>query len=291
MPSLKETTKALLERHGIRPRKTWGQNFMVDPNFARAIARAAAPDKHKLMLEIGPGAGALTRALLDADAHTQIIAVEVDPRMIQVLQDEFAEEIDRGRLTLIACDALSGKHALNDQWVSAFMAQSRNTQRPHRVLCANLPYQIAAPLIANLATSDGAEAICEKLIVTIQLELAERLLGQPDSKAYGPLAAYLHLRAEGKILRRIGPEAFWPRPKVSSAVLELRLRPWDEIPFPPHQARPFMDFLQRVFQNRRKTLRATLRASLPRNDPRGTTRAETLPPMTLLELHRSCDGG
>ena len=284
--------RALLKHHGIRPRKALGQNFLTDPNFARAVARAAEPDARTVVLEIGPGTGSLTRALLAGHPRARVLAVELDPRLAGLLKDELAPEIDADRLTLIEGDALRSKHALNSRWVAELRRISSIENRPRRILCANLPYQIAGPLIANLAVppEDGGDEIVDRIVVTVQLEMAEKLLGVAGSKNYGPLAAFLALRAEGRILRRVGPEAFWPRPKVSSAVLELRLKPWTRTPLSKAEANDYLALLGRLFGRRRKALRGCLRGKLAADDPRAAMRAESLAPEELLRLFRDVQG-
>lgn len=163
------------------------------------------------------------------------------------------------------------------------------------MLCANLPYNAATPLIANLALPmpGGPETFVARIVATIQLELAERLLGAPGGNDYGPLAALLALRARGSIARKIGGEVFWPRPQVSSAVVELDLIPWPDCALRPDEARAFAEFLAQLFQQRRKTLRAALKTAglkLDAADPRVMQRAEDLPPLELLELFRTIRG-
>lgn len=293
LPQLKQ----LLEAHGLRPRKRLGQNFLVDPNFARAVAAAAAPGEGTLVVEVGPGAGALTEALLAADPHARVLAVELDGGLARLLRSEFATAIDTGALTLLEGDVLDGKHALNPELVAAALRISRDERRPRRVLCANLPYNAATPLLANLAlplpASAGApvdERLVEKAIATVQLELAERLLGAPGGADYGPLAALLALRARGRILRKVGPEVFWPRPQVHSAVVELEYRPWPSSRLRVDRALAFQAFVQRLFQQRRKTLHAILKKALPAADPRAPKRAEDMTPDELLALFEAQEG-
>ena len=150
-PSRLAQLKALLAARGLRPRKALGQNFLLDPNFAAAIVRAAGADERTLVLEAGPGTGALTRALLDAHPGARVLAVEMDAGLVELLRDEFSADLAARRLTLLHGDALQGKHGLNAELLRAAALICREESRPRRVLCANLPYSIATPLIANLA--------------------------------------------------------------------------------------------------------------------------------------------
>ncbi|MBI3828895.1 MAG: ribosomal RNA small subunit methyltransferase A [Planctomycetes bacterium] len=291
-----ERLKEALEARGLKPRKAFGQNFLVDPNFAKAVAHAAHADGKTLVLEVGPGTGALTSALLISDPAARVLAVEIDRGLAQLLRDTFAQEIASGRLTLLEGDALSGKHELNAEMLQEMLRISEAEQRPRRVLCANLPYNAATSLIANLTLplessvpDRSAASPVERIVATVQLELAERFFGTPGSNDFGPLAALLALRGKGSIARKVGAHVFWPRPQVSSAVVELDLIPWERCALKPHEAKAFQEFLQKLFQQRRKTLRAAMKTAdllLAPSDERGAKRAEDLDPKTLLELFR-----
>jgi 16S rRNA (adenine1518-N6/adenine1519-N6)-dimethyltransferase len=285
--------KQTLAARGLAPQKTFGQNFMVDTNFATAIARDARIDDKTLVIEVGPGTGCLTRALLDAHAGSRVLAIEIDRGLAALLRESFADVIASGKLTLLEGDVLAGKHELSPQFVEAVRSISAASNRPRRILCANLPYNAATPLLANLAIDNESVEVAEA-VVTIQLEMAERLLANAGEAEYGALSALIALRAERQIIRRVGSEVFWPRPKVSSAVVRLAFKPWggagglrkDEAP-------AFQEFLQKIFSQRRKTIRAVLRpAVLPETldiDPRA--RAEDIAPETLLEMFRHMQPG
>jgi 16S rRNA (adenine1518-N6/adenine1519-N6)-dimethyltransferase len=278
-----EHLRALLTAHGARPRKALGQNFLVDANFCTAIVRAAAPDERTLILEAGPGTGALTSALLQAHPRARVLAMELDPALVRLLRAEFAGELSAGRLTLLEGDVLAGKRLLEPVLVEEAFRVSRAEGRTRRVLCSNLAYNFATPLLANLAAME--QVLVEETVATVQWESAQRFLAAPGGMHYGPLAAFLRLRGGGEVLRRVGPEVFWPRPKVHSAVLRLRLPPWEQTAYrTPREAREFLDFLHLLFGQRRKTLRAILGAA-PAGKLAGA-RAEDLAPEVLLELFR-----
>ena len=272
----------LLAAHGVKPRKFLGQNFLIDPNFALAVAHAAAPDERTLLVEVGPGTGILTRALLDSHPRARVLAIEIDRRLCGLLREELASEIAAGRVTLLEGDVLASKHRINAELLAAGLRISRQEERPRRVLCANLPYHVATPVIANLALE--LVPFVERIVATVQLELAQRFFGAPGTSEFGPLAVLLALRARGSIVRRVGPQVFWPRPRVSSAVVELDLIPWEACALKPERAAAFQALVQKLFQQRRKTLRAVLKGRLRADDPRAILRAEDLPPEELLKL-------
>ncbi len=280
-----ERLKNQLAEYGLRPQKRFGQNFLIDPNFAAAIARQVAPDERTVVLEAGPGTGALTRALLDAHPAARVLAVELDTGLARLLRGVFAPELAAGRLTLVEGDILEGKHGLNPAWVGELLRISEAEGRPRRVLGANLPYNAATPLLANLAEPHEACAcLVERAVATIQKELAERLIAAPGTSAYGPLAAYLALRGRARIVRKVGPEVFWPRPQVHSAVLEIELPPWPQVALPQAQARAYSVWLHRLFQQRRKRIGGLLKGSLPDGHPAAERRAEALTPVQLWDL-------
>jgi 16S rRNA (adenine1518-N6/adenine1519-N6)-dimethyltransferase len=285
--------QTLLAAHGLSPRKVFGQNFMVDSNFAAAIARDARADAQTLLLEVGPGTGILTRALLESHPAAHVLAIEIDRGLAQLLRESLAAEMARQRFTLIEGDALAGKHRVAQEWLAAAHDIMRREGRTRAVLCANLPYNIATPLLANFAGGTTGLDL-ERALVTIQLELAQRLTAAPDSENYGALSAFLAQRADGSVLRRVGGEVFWPRPNVESAVLELRFKAWSETGagLRRAEAEPFQAFLRQVFAQRRKTLRAILKPRIVPAIPGVTpdSRAEALAPEQLLAVHRALEG-
>ena len=292
-PRAKDSLKETLSSRGMAPQKKFGQNFMIDTNFALAVARDAAPGAGTLTLEIGPGTGCLTRAILAADPQARVLAMEIDRGLAELLRETFAAEIDAGRLTLLEGDALESKHELSGEFVAAALEISARENRPRRVLCANLPYNAATPLLANM--SGDAQHLDVKLAVaTVQLELAQRLFGAAGSGDYGALTAYMAMRSKGSIIRKIGNEIFWPRPQVDSAVVKVEYLPFaaEDQPAPDRLRRSeavgFQQFLQKLFSQRRKTLRATLKPKVipAESGISPDARAEDLAPDVLLRLFR-----
>ena len=288
----RNSIQSLLESRGLSPRKMFGQNFMADANFAAAIARDAKLDEKTLAIEAGPGTGLLTRAMLDSHPLARVLAIEIDRGLAALLRETFAADIDSKRLTLLEGDALDGKHRISPALCDEARRIVRDEARPRVTICANLPYNIATPFLANAAVDEQGLGVSSAL-ATIQLELAERLLARPERANYGALSALLGLRAIGRIARRAGAEIFWPRPNVESAVIELNFKPWASGPqrdsLQRGEAQPFQEFIKKVFSQRRKTLRALLKPVPVPHVPGVTpeSRAEALSPEVLLEVFRA----
>jgi 16S rRNA (adenine1518-N6/adenine1519-N6)-dimethyltransferase len=280
---LQDIKNALAER-GLAPQKKFGQNFMADPNFANAVARDAGVDEKTLVIEIGPGTGCLTSALLAAHPQSRVLAVEIDRGLAALLRETFETSLNEKRLTLIEGDALDGKHQLAAAWVNEVKAIRDNEKRSRLVLCANLPYNAATPILANLAMDDDGLAV-SRAIATIQYELAERLFARPGDSNYGALSALLALRSTGSIIRKVGGGIFWPKPQVDSGVIGLDFLPWNNAGLQRSEADGFQDFLQRVFSQRRKMLRAVLKPAQV-SEQFAQKRAEELSPHELLNLYR-----
>jgi 16S rRNA (adenine1518-N6/adenine1519-N6)-dimethyltransferase len=262
---------------------------MIDPNFASAVARDAGVDEKTLIIEVGPGTGCLTRALLDAHPGSRVLAIEIDRGLVALLRETFASDLEAHRLTLIEGDVLESKHSISPAVLETVEAICSSDRRSRRVLCANLPYNIATPLLANAAADTQGLAL-DVALATIQLELAQRLLASAGGDDYGALSAFMKLRADGEILRRIGNEVFWPRPNVDSAVIRLRFKPWSgpDALLRKEEAAAFQQFLQNLFSQRRKTLRAALKPqTLPELGLPADARAEALSGEVLLKLFRA----
>jgi 16S rRNA (adenine1518-N6/adenine1519-N6)-dimethyltransferase len=232
LPPLREVTA----RHGISPRRGLGQNFLFDLNLTARIARAAAPLARATVIEIGPGPGALTRALLAAGAH-RVVAIERDERCLAALAEVSAAF--PGRLELISGDALE----LDPVELSA---------APRKIV-ANLPYNVATALLLG-----WLERIAEyeSLTLMFQREVAERLVAQPHSKSYGRLSVLVQWLTEPQILFDIPARAFVPPPKVTSSV--VRIVPRAE-PFAPAEKSALERITAAAFGQRRKMLRTSLK--------------------------------
>lgn len=278
---------ALFGDLGFHPRGDLGQNFLIDLNLIEFIVEKADIGADDVVLEVGAGTGGLTTFLAQRAGH--VVAVEVDPRVHGVARGAVAEF---DNVTLLLTDVLATKSRLAPMVTDALSRELRAGRQRRLKLVANLPYSVATPVISNLVASD---LDWQAMLVTIQWELAERLRARPGTNDYGALSVWLQSQCRIDVLKKLGPQVFWPRPQVDSAIVQL-------VPDGDGRARLgdrdfFHDFVRRVFAQRRKLLRGVLssmyRDSLTKNDIDGilrkqgcpdTTRAEELPVETLVRL-------
>jgi 16S rRNA (adenine1518-N6/adenine1519-N6)-dimethyltransferase len=236
LPPLRE----VIRRHDLSAKKALGQNFLLDLNLTARIARAAGPLEDVTVVEVGPGPGGLTRALLAAGARG-VIAIERDQRALAALA-EIAEHYP-GRLHVIEGDAL------------AIDMRPQLAHTPVRIV-ANLPYNIATALLVNWLSAEPWPPWYDALVLMFQREVAERIVAAPGNKSYGRLAVFTQWRCEAKILFDIAPSAFVPQPKVTSSVVRMVPR---QNPLPCDRR-----MLERVtaaaFGQRRKMLRQSLKS-------------------------------
>lgn len=199
--------KSLLEREGLWARKSLGQHFLLDLELTRRIVRVAGDLAGKPVLEIGPGPGGLTRALLESDA-SEVVAIEKDSRFIAILDELGPWSGDR--LRLVQSDALLVNEA--DLFAGAAGV----------AIVANLPYNVGTPLLVKWLKSGAWRG---PMTLMFQLEVAERIVAAPGSDAYGRLAVLAQATTDSRIVLRVPPRAFTPPPKVASAVVKLVDRP------------------------------------------------------------------
>ena len=241
LPPLRE----IIARHGLNARRQLGQNFLLDLNLTQRIARAAGDMRGRTILEIGPGPGGLTRALLATEA-IRVVAVERDPRCIPALQE--LAEVFGSRLQVIEADAL----AIDEAELTA--------GAPAR-LVANLPYNIATVLLLKWLRRPN---LFESYTLMFQKEVADRLLAEPRSKAYGRLTVMTQWRCEVRRLFDLPPRAFTPPPKVTSTVVQLVPR---ATPLAPAEPAILERVVAAAFGQRRKMLRAALRTLAAEPEP------------------------
>ncbi|MBB3930882.1 16S rRNA (adenine1518-N6/adenine1519-N6)-dimethyltransferase [Kaistia hirudinis] len=231
----------VIARHGLRAVKALGQNFLLDLNLTGRIARSAGPLKGVTVIEVGPGPGGLTRALLMEGAE-KVVAIERDARCLEALAEIAAHY--PGRLEVIEGDALATDYRA--------LAPAAGPVR----IVANLPYNIATPLLIGWLQTEPWPPFFDRMTLMFQREVAERIVATPDDDAYGRLAVLAGWRAEARLLFDISPKAFTPPPKVVSSVVELIPR---AEPLPCDRAA-----LERVtaaaFGQRRKMLRQSLKS-------------------------------
>ncbi len=260
LPPLREVIAA----HGLRARKSMGQNFLLDLNLTAKIARMAGDLSGCDVLEVGPGPGGLTRGLL-AEGARRVLAVEKDERCLPALAEIAAAW--PGRLEVLNADALE-------------IDPLAHLRPPIRVV-ANLPYNIGTELLVRWLTPPAWPPFWESLTLMFQKEVAQRIVARPGSRTYGRLAILAQWRCEARLVMELPPEAFTPPPKVRSAVVHLRALPEPLFPAPP-------EVLSRVvalaFNQRRKMLRSALRGLGPDIEDRiaaaglrPTDRAEQVP--------------
>ena len=204
LPPLRE----VIRRHDLRAKKSLGQNFLLDLNLTARIARAAGPLDGVDVIEIGPGPGGLTRALL-AQGARRVIAVERDERAVAALEEIVARY--PGRLIIVAGDALT------------FDARPYLGSAPARVV-ANLPYNIATALLVSWLTLEPWPPWYDRLLLMFQREVAQRIVAGPGNKAYGRLSVLAGWRCEARILFDVAGSAFVPPPKVTSSLVSLTPR-------------------------------------------------------------------
>jgi 16S rRNA (adenine1518-N6/adenine1519-N6)-dimethyltransferase len=236
LPPLRE----VIRRHGLAARRSLGQNFLLDLNLTARIARAAGPLEGVTVIEVGPGPGGLTRALLALGAK-RVIAVERDERCVAALH-ELAERFG-DRLTVIAGDAMAvdfSPHVNNG---------------PVRIV-ANLPYNIATALLVGWLTIEPWPPWYEMLVLTFQREVAQRIVATPGTKSYGRLSVLAGWRTTAQMLFDIAPRAFVPAPQVTSSVVRLvpRAQPL------PCERRILERVVEAAFGQRRKMLRQSLKS-------------------------------
>lgn len=235
---------ALLAAHGMRASKALGQHFLADPNTARKIARLAGIGPGDRVLEIGPGIGSLTLALADTGAH--VLALERDRHVLPILAEVLAG--------IEGVEVVEGD-AMDTDWAQV-LGSSRWSDEPDArgwVLVANLPYNIATPLLAGLL--EGAPEI-SRMLVMIQREVGERLAAPLGTRASGAISVKVAYFAEASVVARVPPTVFVPRPRVESVLVRLdrRAEPPVEVPSPSR----LFELVRAGFGQRRKMLRRAL---------------------------------
>lgn len=212
----KQQIQQLLAIAGTRPNKQLGQHFLIDLNLMRLLISHADISSEDVVLEVGPGTGSLTEALTDLAGA--VITVEYDKALAQLVAEQFSHA---GNLTVISSDILRTKNALADE-VLAAIAQAKEKLPGAFKLVANLPYNVSSPVMIILTTQNPA---VEQMHVTVQKEVARRMVAQPGTKDYGGLSIFLAATGSTEIVRVLKPEVFWPRPQVESAIVSYHRDP------------------------------------------------------------------
>lgn len=247
--------KTLLAEHGLHPRHRFGQNFLHDANHMKRIITAAEIAPGDLVLEVGPGTGALSEWLVDAGAR--LVMVEIDRDLEPILRDQIVTS-HSDRVELVIADILASKHEINPAALDALarMSSSAPSQASNLTthafkLIANLPYNVASPLLLNLVIDHPAMSLA---VVMIQREVADRLLAKPGGKDYGPLGILIQAMCEVDRIGTLSPSCFWPAPQVESSVVRLRRRatPMTRAP------RRLAELVHTLFSKRRKQIGSIL---------------------------------
>jgi 16S rRNA (adenine1518-N6/adenine1519-N6)-dimethyltransferase len=265
----------VIARHGLGPKKSLGQNFLFDMNLTRRIARSAAPLAGQTIVEVGPGPGGLTRALLSEGAG-RVLAVERDARALPALEEISAAY--PGIMQVVHGDALA------TDWASLVRGPSK--------VVANLPYNIATPLLIGWLTGPWPPWF-SSLTLMFQKEVAERIVARPASSAYGRLSVISQWRCTARLLFDVNRSAFTPPPKVTSSVVQL-------VPQPERADDCRAAALEQVtaagFGQRRKMLRSSLKSVFPNAEAQlaalgidPTLRAEELTVAQFVDLARQAD--
>ena len=237
-----------LERAGLHPKTKYGQNFLIDLNLLDILIKGSDIQKTDVILEVGTGMGSLSKLM--APLAGAVVTVEID-RDLQALA---AKEL-RGlkNITMLSCDALRNKNHMREDVLVAVRETLARIPNSRFKLVANLPYNVATPIISNLLTVDPFP---DRMVVTIQKELAQRIVAEPSCKDYSALTIWMQSLCDCEILRILPPSVFWPSPKVDSAIIRVT----------PNAAKRsrivdleyFHSRLRALFFHRRKFLRSQL---------------------------------
>lgn len=288
-PRTATALREALEVAGLQPRRFRGQNFLTDPQAVDAIVRDAGVTETDRVVEVGTGPGLLTHAL--AQTGAEVVTFEVDGGMLA-----FARGIGDwpARVRFVEGDVLASKHALAEGFRAAFAPPPADG----RVLfVSNLPYGAGTPILLGVL---GLERRPDDVVVMLQREVVEKLLTPAGTPDYGAPSVLAQLTAEGQLLRRFGPEVFWPRPRVRSAL--VRLTPRSDRLLPAHDHHAFGAFVTALFSQRRKVLPSALVRAAPQLTPEAareaveaqglplTTRVQEVTPERLLALFRAATG-
>jgi 16S rRNA (adenine1518-N6/adenine1519-N6)-dimethyltransferase len=236
--------RALLKKHGLAAKKSWGQNFLVDERAYQAIVAACALGERDWAVEIGAGLGTLTARLAEQAAH--VVAIERDRDLAQVLRAELGEQ---PRVEIAEANALTFDYA----------AVAERAGAPP-VVVGNLPYQIASPILFRLLSSRHA---LRRIVIMLQREMAERVVAEPATPDYGVLSVMVQFYGQARLVARVRAGGFVPAPRVDSAVVRIEPFPGGATRAPVPDESGFSKLVHAAFNQRRKTLRNALRAAYP----------------------------
>ncbi|MAT68882.1 MAG: ribosomal RNA small subunit methyltransferase A [Planctomycetaceae bacterium] len=251
----RQTKTFLMQRFremGIAPATRHGQNFLIDLNLQQLIVDSAHLDRRDVVLEVGTGTGALTAKM--AEQAAAVVTVEIDGHLYELASELL---LDFDNVTMLRLDALHNKNRFNPAVLEAVGQQLAAAPDRRFKLVANLPYNVATPVLSNLLS---CEHLPYSLTATIQKELAERIVAEPWSKDYSALSVWIQCQADAEIVRIMPPSVFWPPPKVESAIIRITVNPEKRAQVP--DLRYFHQFTKAIFLHRRKYLRANIVAAM-----------------------------
>ncbi|MEO0530414.1 MAG: 16S rRNA (adenine(1518)-N(6)/adenine(1519)-N(6))-dimethyltransferase RsmA [Planctomycetota bacterium] len=277
-----------LREIGVEPNSRHGQNFLIDLNLVRMIADSADLGPRDVALEIGTGTGSLTALIAEQASH--VVTVEVDHNLYELASEYLLPLHDN--VTQLRVDALKNKSTFAPEVMQAVGEALQATPDSQLKLVANLPYNVATPILSNLLMCEHTPHM---MVATIQKELADRIVAQPWSKDYGALSVWMQSQATTEIVRVMSPKVFWPAPKVESAIVRITVDPERRAAIP--DLKYFQQLTRALFLHRRKFLRANVISAMKRHltkpevdavlDAMGFSadaRTEQLSIETLLEL-------
>lgn len=280
--------KRRLDEAGIYPVSRYGQNFLTDLNLVRMIADSAELGPQDIALEIGTGTGSLTAMIAEKAGH--VITVEIDKNLHQLAREELASF---NNITFLQQDALRNKNNLSQELLDTIATAMSQIENAQLKLVANLPYNIATPIISNLLTYE--DFVPTSMTATIQKELGDRIVARPATSDFGSLSLWIQAQCDAEIVRIMNPSVFWPRPKVHSAIVHIVTNPEKRARI--KDLKNYQQFIRSVFIHRRKYLRSVLitvfKNQLTRQDVdevlesmglKGEYRAEQLAVAVMIEL-------
>jgi len=240
---------------GIQPATRHGQNFLIDLNLQHLIVDSANLTDQDVVLEVGTGTGALTALI--AKKAAAVVTIEIDGHLFELASELL---LDFDNVTMLRHDALKNKNQFDPRVLDAIKEKLDEAPNRRLKLVANLPYNIATPVLSNLLLCGH---LPHSMVATIQKELGDRIVARPNTKDYGALSVWMQSQADTEIVRIMPPSVFWPAPKVESAIVRIVVDPVRRAAIPDPKF--FHQFVKTIFIHRRKFLRANVVAALKRH--------------------------